>query len=89
MGFKVGDLVFTGSFPAVIMSDVNTSTPCCEVFGFEQECGSAYATDLKPMSKEEFLEQAARYGHTPPFRMYGKRSLEGLVAAGIEAVKAG
>jgi hypothetical protein len=84
-GLKVGDLVYTGAFPAVIMSDVGTSTPCCEVFGFEQECGSAYAHDLKKISVEQFVDLTSRLGHTEPFKVYGKATLSALLAAGLKA----
>jgi hypothetical protein len=88
LGFKVGDLVSTGSFPAVIISDVNTSTPCCEVFGFEQESGSAYATDLKHLSVGEFVQQALRNGHTEPFRTYSKATYSALLGAGLKVTMA-
>lgn len=85
LGFAVGDLVHTGAFPAVIMSDAGTSTPCCEVFGIEQECGSAYAHDLKKLTIEQFVQQAGSFGHHEPFRVYGKATLSALLAAGLKA----
>lgn len=87
-GLAVGDFVYTGAFPAIIISDVRTSTPCCEVFGYEQECGSAYASDMRKLSKDEFLRMAQELGHKPPFRVYGKASFETLKAAGVEVTKA-
>lgn len=87
--FKVGDLVFTGAFPAIIISDVRTSTPCCEVFGFEQECGSVYATDLKPLPKDDWLRLAAANGHGAPFRVWSDKSLKALQALGIPVEKLG
>lgn len=88
LGLKVGDLVTVGAgWPAVIMSDVNTGTPCCEVFGFEQECGSEYATALSKVSIERWMELAAKNGHAAPFKVYGKATYSALMGAGIEAVK--
>lgn len=60
-GFKKGDFVFTGMFPGIIISDVQTFAPCCEVWGFEHEMGSAYADDLVPLTKEAFIELAKQY----------------------------
>jgi hypothetical protein len=62
LGFKKGDFVFTGAFPGIIISDVHTFAPCCEVWGFEHESGSAYATDLRHMTRDEWLDLATRYG---------------------------
>jgi hypothetical protein len=69
-GFKKGDFVFTGAFPGIIISDVHTFAPCCEVFGFEQECGSAYAKDLRKLTAAEFVIMAGQQGHDVPFRVY-------------------
>lgn len=89
LGLKVGDLVVTGAgFAAVIISDVNTHTPCCEVFGIEQECGSDYAESIVKVSIGRWLELAKGYGHTPPFRVYGKATYSALMGAGIEVEKA-
>lgn len=87
-GLAVGDFVHTGAFPGVIISDVGTYAPCCEVFGFEQECGSAYAADMTKLTPAQFLEQAAMNGHKPPFKVYGKATYDAMKAAGIEVVKA-
>jgi len=57
-GLKKGDFVFTGAFPGIIVSDVHTFAPCCEVWGFEHESGSCYATDLRKITKEEFINLA-------------------------------
>lgn len=62
LGFTKGDFVHTGAFPAVVIGDVHTRTPLCEVWGFEHEMGSAYAEDLAPMTWEEFKAEAGRYG---------------------------
>lgn len=86
--FKVGDLVWTGAFPAIIISDVRTSTPCCEVFGFEQECGSVYATDLRPLPKDDWLLACAANGHRAPFRVWSEKSLRALTALGIQVERA-
>ncbi len=61
LGFKKGDFVFTGAFPGIIVSDVNTTAPCCEVWGWEHETGSAYASDLRKLSYPEWLILAERY----------------------------
>lgn len=65
LGFKKGDFVTTGYFPAIVAGHVNTSTPLCEVWGVEHECGSAYANELRRISFVEFCELAGRYGHLP------------------------
>ena len=62
LGFKKGDFVHTGAFPGIIISDVQTFAPCCEVWGFEHEMGSAYAEDLTPLTWEGFQQVAKRYG---------------------------
>ena len=62
LGFKKGDFVFTGAFPGIIISDVHTFAPCCEVWGFYHEMGSAYAEDLTLLSWPEFKTLAERYG---------------------------
>jgi len=62
LGFKKGDFVHTGSFPAVIIADAHTRTPLCEVWGFEHESGSAYAEDLVLLSWPSFKSLAERYG---------------------------
>lgn len=62
LGFKKGDFVHTGAFPGIIISDVQTFAPCCEVWGFEHEMGSAYAEDLTPLTWEDFQQVAKRYG---------------------------
>lgn len=62
LGFKKGDFVHTGAFPGIIISDVQTFAPCCEVWGFEHEMGSAYAEDMTLLTWENFQELAKRYG---------------------------
>ena len=62
LGFKKGDFVHTGAFPGIVIGDVHTATPLCEVWGFEHEMGSAYAADLTPMTWENFQGVARRYG---------------------------
>lgn len=62
LGFKKGDFVYTGAFPGIIISDVQTFAPCCEVWGIEHEMGSAYATDLRRLSFAQFVEMATQYG---------------------------
>ena len=78
LGFKKGDFVFTGAFPAIIMSDVRTFAPCCEVWGVEHEGGSVLATDLKKITKEQFLDMAQRQGHTLPLAPFSKEGKEAL-----------
>jgi hypothetical protein len=62
LGFKKGDFVFTGSFPGIIISDVQTYAPCCEVWGYEHEMGSAYAEELIKLDYASFLAMALKYG---------------------------
>lgn len=62
LGFRKGDFVHTGAFPGIIVSDVNSRTPVCEVWGFEHESGSAYADDLTLLSWDTFKSLAERYG---------------------------
>lgn len=62
LGFKKGDFVHTGAFPGIIISDVQTFAPCCEVWGFEHEMGSAYAEDMTLLTWENFQEIAKRFG---------------------------
>lgn len=62
LGFVKGDFVWTGAFPGILVSDVHTSTPVAEVWGFDHESGSVYAHDLRKLTKAEFLAAAGRYG---------------------------
>ena len=62
-GLKKGDFVHTGAFPGIIISDVHTFAPCCEVWGFEHEMGSAYASDIVKISKDEFIQMTTAEGH--------------------------
>ena len=48
LGFKKGDFVHTGTFPGIVIGDVDTATPRCEVFGLEHEIGSAYLCGESP-----------------------------------------
>lgn len=63
LGFAKGDFVFTGAFPGIIISDAHTATPCCEVWGFEQEMGSCYAYDLRKLSYPEFVQAVKDQGY--------------------------
>ena len=82
LGFKKGDFVMTGdgNFPAILVSDVHTATPCAEVWGWEHESGSTYAHMLRRITKEEFLEKAkACYGgvaNEPPYSQVAKDALK-------------
>jgi hypothetical protein len=87
LGFALGQLVHTGAFPAVIVGEVNTATPMCEVWGFEQESGSVYASDLRRLTTEEFLEAVAHHGHQLPLKPWSERALLGLQAAGVPCEK--
>jgi TolA-binding protein len=88
LGFKVGDLVHTGAFPGIIISDVGTTAPCCEIFGIEQEMGSVYAHDLKPLPPAEFVALAQQFGHgRDGFQVWSEKSLKALQAAGIKVEK--
>ena len=62
LGFVKGDFVMTPAFPGIIISDVRTFAPCCEVWGFEHEMGSAYAKYLVKISKQEFMAVALQHG---------------------------
>lgn len=78
MGYKKGDFIWTGSFPGILISDLHTMMPMCEVWGFEQEMGSVYAKDLKRMSKEKFLLAARNHGHSLPLEPYAKEAKAAL-----------
>jgi hypothetical protein len=77
LGFKVGDFIWTGAFPGIIISDVGTYAPCCEVWGWKHEMGSAYATDLRKISFEEFKAQAQGFDGTA----YSKASKKAIAEA--------
>jgi len=80
-GFAKGDFVWTGAFPGIIISDVHTFAPCCEVWGFEHEMGSAYAEDLIKMEPLKWAEAARKYGFDGT--AYAKESKAAIQAAGI------
>lgn len=85
LGLKKGDFIITGDggFPAIVIGDVNTFAPTCEVWGFEQEIGSTYAETAKKISATAFFFQCLRFGHANP----AARSKEGKAA--LEVAKAG
>ena len=62
-GLQKGDFVWTGAFPGIIISDVHTYAPCCEVWGFEQEMGSAYAADMHKLTFAEFKLMCESQGY--------------------------
>jgi hypothetical protein len=62
LGFKKGDFVHTGAYPGIIISDVQSFAPVCEVWGHEHESGSAYADDLVLLNWPTFESLAKRYG---------------------------
>ena len=75
LGFVKGDCIATGPFVGVIMSDVHTATPCCEIWGFEHEGGSCYAHDLKKITVEQ-LKDSPYYKQDPvPFSKEAKKAL--------------
>lgn len=80
LGFKKGDFVFTGTFPGIIIGDVHTWTPTCEVWGFEHECGSVYAHELKRLTREEFMAMAKGLGYETisPRTDEAKKALKGV-----------
>lgn len=64
LGFKKGDLVRTEmGFPGVIIGEAHTRAPLLEVWGLEQEMGSAYAEELERIDRERFTLLAMQYGH--------------------------
>ncbi len=78
LGFKKGDFVFTGMFPAIIISDAHTATPCCEVWGIEHESGSVYAHELRRITKDEFINACIDQGHVVPLNPYSDVAKEAL-----------
>ena len=62
LGFQKGDFVYTGSFPGILVSDLHTSTPIVEVWGMEHEMGGVYATDLKKITGQQFMDYAREWG---------------------------
>ena len=62
LGFKKGDLVFTGMFPAVLCQDAHLTTPMVEAFGMAVEMGSCYAENLSHLSDEEFARLVKAQG---------------------------
>lgn len=64
LGFAKGMFVHTGAFAGIIISDAHTTTPCCEVWGWEHEMGSCYASDLSHLTFEEFKAQAHNFDGT-------------------------
>lgn len=87
LGFLKGDLVHTGAFPAVVIGDVHTSTPLCEVFGFENEMGSAYAHELRHLTAENFQLELKKHGYTSPIQVWSKETEAALKKIGMEVTK--
>ena len=60
LGFKKGDWVMLRgtNWVAKLLTDVHTATPVAMVFGFENEAGSVYASDLEkiPVDMQQALE---------------------------------
>ena len=86
IGLKKGDFVFTGAFPGIVISDVHTSTPCCEVWGFEHESGSAYAKDMSKITYGTFLAMCADHGHNAPLEAYSTVAKAAIRNAAAQAV---
>jgi hypothetical protein len=63
LGFKKGDwaLLRGTQWPAKLISDVHTSTPVAMVFGWEEEAGSVYATDLIKLSYDDQVSYEYHY----------------------------
>lgn len=57
LGFKKGDFVMSPMFPAIITGHANTATPSIEAWGWEHECGSAYAVELRMISPSTFIRK--------------------------------
>lgn len=83
LGFKKGDFVHTGFFPGIIVSDVHTFAPCCEVWGVEHEIGSSYAKDLRKLSYLEWLYAAKQNGFNGT--AYTKAAKDALKAQAVLA----
>lgn len=66
LGFKKGDFVFTGAFPGIVVGNVNSYAPLIEVWGFEHETGSAYTSDLRLLSGDDFCVAISRLGFGDP-----------------------
>lgn len=63
LGLAKGDMcVNTAGWACLILSDAHTFAPCCRVWGFENECGSVYATELRKVSEQEFNAAKVRMG---------------------------
>jgi hypothetical protein len=70
-GLAKGDYCMTSSgWPCRIMSDVRTFAPCCEVWGFEHECGSVYAADLTKISEDTAKRAITAAGWNPDRQYY-------------------
>lgn len=84
LGFKKGDCVIIGSthtafpsscFVGVLVSDVHTSTPCCEVWGLAHEAGSVYAHEIVKVGPE-VIKASQYYQNDPhPFMKVAKEAL--------------
>lgn len=81
LGFKKGDFVWTGIFPGIVVSQVHTSTPVCEVWGIEHESGGVYSTDLKKIGRVTFNSLVAQQGHTLPLNPHFEVARDALKGA--------
>jgi hypothetical protein len=91
LGFKKGDFILTeAGFPGILISDINTGTPCAEVWGFEHEGGSVYADQIRKVSYDDFWSACEAYGHKglQPFSDVSRRAIiEAMQAANPEVSK--
>lgn len=65
LGFKKGDwaLLRGTRWPVKLISDVHTATPVGMVFGWEEEAGSVYASDLIKLSYDDQVSYEYHYEH--------------------------
>ena len=68
LGFKKGDYAINQmGWVCKLIQYVNTTTPMCEVWGFEHEFGSVYANELNKISEQEALRIIERGVREPLF----------------------
>lgn len=89
MDFKKGDFIFNGLFPGIIIQNVNTSTPLCEIWGIEHEMGSVYATDLRKLSFDEFQVMVRAQSHELEIKSDSEVGRKAIKDAEIKATKVG
>ena len=78
LGFKKGDcVVIDDAFVGVLMLDVHTCAPCCEVWGLAHESGSVYAESLKKITPEQLMDTNYYKADPKPFSKEAKKALRG------------